>query len=324
MPHLNNMPREMRNRSEAVEKPPVKGSRDHNYTKDVDKSKIPVPPTNPSAENVAECKGCQKSLKQQKRMECGFCENSYCQPCSSLSKSTFDVIYSCSSAAWYCNHCIHAIPGVQRLLVRMGNVETNVESLNERVETLENRDLVSNDKIKDLVGEEIAELKEVEARRLNLVCLNMPESKKEDAVERQHEDRDFLMNILENKMNLDIGDIQVTKLVRLGRREAGQNKTRPIRFTVGVFDHKRQILTANKMLRRSEDFVYNNIYFTPDLTKNQRKQAYELRVERRSREGKGETDLKISRGKIVTIKERNRDEDGTGLSERGTASGGGP
>ena len=118
----------------------------------------------------------------------------------------------------------------------MGNVETNVESLSERVETLENRDLVSNDKIKDLVGEEIAELKEVEARRLNLVCLNMPESKKEDTVERQHEDRDFLMNILENKMNLDIGDIQVTKLVRLGRREAGQTKTRPIRFTVGVFD----------------------------------------------------------------------------------------
>ena len=176
----------------------------------------------------------------------------------------------------------------------MGNVETNVEFLSERVETLKNRDLVSNDKIKDLVGEEIAEIKEVEARRLNLVCLNMPESKKEDAVERQHEDRDFLVNILENKMNLDEGVIQVSKLVRLGRRQAGQTKARPIRFTVGVFDHKRQILTANKMLRRCEDFVYNNIYFSPDLTKNQRKQAYELRAERRSREDKGETDLKIS------------------------------
>ena len=53
----------------------------------------------------------------------------------------------------------------------------------------------------------------------------MPESKKEDTVERQHEDRDFLMNILENKMNLDVGVIQISKLVRLGRREAGQNKT---------------------------------------------------------------------------------------------------
>ena len=81
MPLLNNMVREMRNRiSEAVEKPLAKGSRDHYYTKDVDKFKIPVPPTNPSTENIAECKGCQKSLKQQKRMECGFCETAIASP----------------------------------------------------------------------------------------------------------------------------------------------------------------------------------------------------------------------------------------------------
>ena len=53
-----------------------------------------------------------------------------------------------SVMAWYCDHCKHAITGVQRLLVRTCNVETNVESLNERVETLENRELVSNDKIR--------------------------------------------------------------------------------------------------------------------------------------------------------------------------------
>ena len=62
---------------------------------------------------------------------------------------------------------------VQRLLVRMGNVETDVESLKEMVETLENRELVSNDQIKGLVNEKLAERKEVEARLLNLVCLNL-------------------------------------------------------------------------------------------------------------------------------------------------------
>ena len=92
---------------------------------------------------------------------------------------------------------------------------------------------------------------------------------------------------------------------------------RPIRFTVSQFDHKRQILKANNLLRKSEDVVYSNIYFTPDLTKNQRKQAYELRVERRTRENNGETDLKISRGKIVTVKETKRDE----REEKGYLSG---
>ena len=38
-----------------------------------------------------------------------------------------------------------------------------------------------------------------------------------------------------------------------------------------------------------------------------------------------ETDLKISRGKIVTVKGKTRDRaDGTRTSERGAASGGGP
>ena len=41
----------------------------------------------------------------------------------------------------------------------------------------------------------------------------------------------------------------------------------------------------------------------PDLTKNQRKRAYDLRTERRAREEKGEQNLKISSGKIITIKE---------------------
>ena len=77
---------------------------------------------------------------------------------------------------------------VQRLLVRMGNVETDVESFKERVETLENRELVSNDQIKGLVNEKLAERKEVEARRLNLVCLNLPESRREDSKDRQEED----------------------------------------------------------------------------------------------------------------------------------------
>ena len=48
-------------------------------------------------------------------------------------------------------------------------------------------------------------------------------------------------------------------------------------------------------------------------------------MERRSRENKGERDLKISRGKIVTVvQDTNRDERREGLSEWGTASGGGP
>ena len=86
--------------------------------------------------------------------------------------------------------------------------------------------------------EELAEHREVEARRLNLICLNLPESKKEDSKERQEEDHDLLINVLENQMELDMEVINVTKLVRLGKKETG--KTRPFRFSVGIFDLESQ------------------------------------------------------------------------------------
>ena len=107
------------------------------------------------------------------------------------------------NASWYCNHCAHAVPGVQKLLIRVGNVEEKCEALNKRVESLENKSFVSPDTVKDLVNEEVAELKEIESRKLNLICLNLPESKRTDAGERQQEDLEFLNNLLENKMNLE-------------------------------------------------------------------------------------------------------------------------
>ena len=90
-------------------------------------------------------------------------------------------------------------------------------------------------------------------------------------------------------------------------------------FTVDVYDQKRQIFKANSLLRRCEHDIFSNIYFTPDLTKIQRKRAFDLRAERRLKEEQGERNLKISRGKIIVMKE-NRSG---GFSSGGTASGGG-
>ena len=107
----------------------------------------------------------------------------------------------------------HAVPGVQKLLIRVDNVEEKCEALNKRVESLENKSFVSPDTVKDLVSEEVAELKKNESRKLNLICLNLPESKRTDTGERQQEDLEFLNNLLENKMNLEPDIITVNKLL---------------------------------------------------------------------------------------------------------------
>ena len=207
-------------------------------------------------------------------------------------------------------HTVHAIPGVKKLLVRVGNVENKCEDLNERVQTLENKDAISADSVKAQIQEEMLEMKEIEDRRLNMICLNLPESRKSDLNERKEEDLELLHNLMQNRMDLDPDVIKVNKLLRLGRRAVsgkGVIKSRPLRFTVELFEHKRDILKANSLLRTSGDSTFSNVYFTPDLTKNQRKIAYKLRVERRLKEGKGEQTLKISRGKIITVKKNEND-----------------
>ena len=230
--------------------------------------------------------GCVKTFEKQKKIRCGFCEQPYCYHCSSLTKNAFEAFSNCESVSWYCTHCVHAVPGVQKLLIRVGNVEEKCESLSRTVESLENKASVTPDLVKDLVSEEVAELKEIENRKLNLICLNLSESEKTDIHDRHQEDLDFLNFVLENKMDLDIDTISINKLVRLGRREKTQDgtlKCRPLRFSVDLFDHKKKILKANSRLRSCEDDVYGKIYFTPDLTKNQRKRAFDLRSERRLR-----------------------------------------
>ena len=74
-------------------------------------------------------------------------------------------------------------------------MENKCEDLNERVQTLENRDEISADCVKAQIQEEMLEMKEIESRRLNMVCLNLPESRKSDLNERKEEDLELLHNL---------------------------------------------------------------------------------------------------------------------------------
>ena len=59
------------------------------------------------------------------------------------------------------------------------------------------------------------------------------------------------------------------------------------------------ILRPGKFLRNSADKSINSIFITPDLTKQQRDDAYKLRQEKKQRELEGEENLRIVRGKII-------------------------
>ena len=155
---------------------------DHNYNLSNPSSRAPYL-------DHDKCHGCKKTYERnQKKIACGFCEFDYCMHCSALNRSTFEALSVCEAASWYCPHCVHAIPGVKKLLVRVGNVENKCEDLNERVQTLENKDEISANSVKAQIQEEIIEMKEIESRRFNMISLNLPESRKSDLNERKEED----------------------------------------------------------------------------------------------------------------------------------------
>ena len=64
-------------------------------------------------------------------------------------------------------------------------------------------------------------------------------------------------------------------------------------------ESKNVILRAGKFLQNSADKSINSIFITPDLTKQQRDDAYKLRQEKKQRELEGEENLRIVRGKII-------------------------
>ena len=105
-----------------------------------------------------------------------------------------------------------------------------------------------------------------------------------------------------------MGEEDIIKPVRLGKRSESMNqsyKCRPLRFSVRSFQVKRELLKASMSLRETNDEMFSNIYFTPDLTKCQRAEAFKLREEGCYRTNKlYETNLKISQGRMIKVPEK--------------------
>ena len=97
--------------------------------------------------------------------------------------------------------------------------------------------------------------------------------------------------------------------VRLGKRSESMNqsfKCRSLRFLARSFQVKRELLKSVCHLERlMMKYLALNKYFTPDLTKCQRAEAFKLREERSYRTNElYKSNLKISLGCIVKIPEK--------------------
>ena len=245
----------------------------------------------------------------------------YCLTCSKLKRMVYQALKdSPDSLMWFCLSCLTAFPGVKKMMVRVTSLEDKYGKLEERVDKLE-REPTAIDNIQEIVRQEVREMKDIEARKLQMVCFNLPESQSEDQENRIIEDKTNLKTVIDEDMHLQEKNIEVENLVRLGRRnvdavEGSGVKPRPLRFKVRTFENKQHILQGNSVLKNHDDQNKSKIFITPDLTQKQREESFKLREELRYKKFVlKEKNLKISRGRIVST-DADRNINSTRPSER--------
>ena len=187
---------------------------DHSYTKNTRQSQKGKYKPNYENENEsssdesvslidesAPCHGCKKKIsKNGNGVCCNFCEHWYCLTCSKLKKVVYQALKeSPDSLMWFCISCITTFPGVKKMMVKVTSLEEKYDKLDERVTKIEDQpNTVEN--IEEIVRQEVREIKDIEARRLHLVCFSLPESLNQDSEIRKMDDEESSKSVIDDDM----------------------------------------------------------------------------------------------------------------------------
>jgi len=184
---------------------------------------------------------------------------------------------------------------IQELSSSSTELSTKVDRLQEQFQATQAKSNVSNQcpnssEASSAALRAIEEIADREHRKNNIIVYNLLEGANRDA------DRDsasvLLNSILEHEVN-------ITKLFRLGRKNS---KNRPLLIGLDSEDTKMQVLAVAPRLRLSKQFP--NVYISPDRTKVEQQQHKELVALLRQRREKGERNIVIRNGRIVTYHPR--------------------
>lgn len=229
------------------------------------------------------CCDCKKKIyTNEPPVECDFCNNVFCFKCSEISsKPQYKKLSSSAKEEegmmWFCVHCRISNPGVKKMLIRVTKLEENQSSVLERLDNLEQQSEGIDDKIKGAIMEQ----REIDARKLNIICFGLKESTEENAVIRNADDKAKLNHIINNVLEISENEFSVGDTpVRIGRFD--EAKTRPLKFAAKSFESKKKLLeVARNKLKTLNDPECKDLFFKPDLTKKQRAEAFSRRENRR-------------------------------------------
>ena len=125
------------------------------------------------------------------------------------------------------------------------------------------------------------EQREIDNRKLNIMCFGLSERTEENAELRNAEELTKAKHIINNIPEIPEEDFPLDEApVCVGKFQ--ENKIRPLKFKARPFESKKHLLqTSRTKLKDRHNGEYKDLFFKADLTKNQRAEAFARREIRR-------------------------------------------
>ena len=230
-------------------------------------------------------------------LQCGVCDLWAQYECTGLAQSTIDALAVLVQSGdcdkpFKCSSCKAALTKVNADLnamkVRLSTMENKQQETLQKVECVENRQLVSDsrmDKMEARLGEVAAssgsskdvweELKERERRETNLIIHNVPESSMLDNKERESRD----LKGLQKLFNLIDANLEVSETVKFTRRE-GEKQTdqpRPLKVVLRRKEDRDITLANAHKLNSCQQEEWRRVTVVSDLTRMQRSEEVDMR-----------------------------------------------
>ncbi|KAJ8042605.1 Histone-lysine N-methyltransferase trithorax [Holothuria leucospilota] len=259
--------------------------------------------------NPKNCGKCGKFVKDNtKAVCCEFCSVWFHTKCEGISDEIYNFLNEGGEQIhWFCKKCndmaIDVMKLVQSLKEKNDLLEKKIDELSQQVEDLSSLKDNFAGKVRDIVREEVKEIKDKEERACNVVISSIPESVASDSQGDEERRSDLeKVNYLIHEV-LQAPDVKVVTTHRVPKlRDGNASFNRKTVVKLEAPNQRNKLLRIAKNLRGKEE--WQGVYINPDLTVKERKKDYELRKELKHRRENGEHNLVLVGGKIVVSNRR--------------------
>ena len=291
------------------------------------------------------CNKCSVKFKNgAKKVGCSFCGKWYhaSEECAGMKNELWEVICKEKQLHWYCQDCNKVAPDViaivQQSVKENVKMRKEIEDMKKEIEDMKQEISDLKDEVTEIKEGEDETLKETMKKIAQEVYLESqtavepqwptnPESVRTIAKEEVHENNDKKgreANIVISNVDEELdAESEVTEILahlnvsvevegirRMGR-ERIENKNRLIWVKLGNKKERNSVLDKAKNLKANAR--WKQIYINKDMTEQERKEAYELRIELRERRRnevvglRGKSKFVIHRGRVIHKEENARE-----------------